>query len=443
MFIMTWLHVQVSHPRGLPIYYRQPQIRLEIQNNASKRTQWYVFLRLLLNGGPFLLVLSGGAGRHLLYPRGLGLGGCSLINGMLYLRGQAEDYNVWAETVEDSSWRWEHMLPLYKGQEHYHGGEGPHHGWGGPWRVEKVRTNWEILGAFADAAEKYGVPRVTDFNTGNNFGVGLFDVNQANGRRLNAYQAFLPKQRSNLEVMSEVIVEKLLLDAQGEDCYGVEVVHLSTRDKTRVRVTGEVVMCAGAVGSVQVLERSGVGNGEVLDQAGVQLVRHLPGVGENLQDHLQIRTVFEVENVATLNTLANSLWGKAKIAAEYAMYRSGAMAAAPSQMGAFVPSSPDIDRPDLEFHVQPLSLAAFGQPLDSYNAFTASVCHLRPTSRGSIHITSGGDGCVFVCFVSLAVSVSVWALCLSASIPLCLPTCHVRPFLLKITAPLSCACPRH
>ncbi len=281
------------------------------------------------------------------------------------------------------------MLPIFKGQEQYHGGETEVHGASGPWRVEKVRTNWEILDAFENAAEKHGIPRVTDFNTGNNYGVGLFDVNQKMGYRLNAFQAFHPEKRDNLHVLSEVLVDKLLLDEEAGDCYGVCVKKMDG-EGMELRANREVVLSAGSVGSVQILERSGVGSGDVLDRAGIRLRRELPGVGENLQDHLQIRTVFEVDNVPTLNTMANSLLGKAQIAMEYAYSQSGPMSAAPSQMGAFTYSSNEVDRPDLEYHVQPLSLSAFGQPLDPFNAFTASVCHLRPTSRGSIHVNSNG-----------------------------------------------------
>jgi choline dehydrogenase len=309
---------------------------------------------------------------------------------MLYLRGQAEDFNSWAADCDDPSWRWEHMVPLFKGQENYHGGETDMHGSKGPWRVEKIRSDWEILDAFADAAVKYGLPRVADFNKGDNFGVGYFDVNQNDGFRQNTYHAFLPHKRANLHVMSETLVEKLLLDDAGGECYGVRVQGKKKGNVDDILASKEVILTAGAVGSVQVLERSGVGRGDVLDKAGVRPVVEMPGVGENLQDHLQLRLVFEVDNVPTLNTRASSLWGKARIGLEYLLHRTGPMASAPSQLGAFLLSSPEVDRPNLQYHIQPLSLLAFGQDLDPFNAFTASICDLRPTSRGTVHIDSTG-----------------------------------------------------
>lgn len=282
------------------------------------------------------------------------------------------------------------MLQLFKGQENYYGGETDMHGSKGPWRVEEIRSEWEILDAFADAAVKYGLPLVNDFNTGDNFGVGYFDVNQNNGFRQNAYQAFLSNKRDNLHVMSETLVEKVLLDDAGRECYGVRVHNKKSGDFSDFYASKEVVLTAGAIGSVQVMERSGIGRGDVLHKAGVHPVVELPGVGENLQDHLQLRLVYEVDNVSTLNKRANSLWGKASIGLEYLLHRTGPMASAPSQMGAFLHSSADMDRPNLEYHVQPLSLPAFGQDLDPFNAFTASICDLRPTSRGHIHIESKG-----------------------------------------------------
>jgi choline dehydrogenase len=331
--------------------------------------------------------------RSLLYPRGFGLGGCSLINGMIYMRGQSSDYDHWAETLQDNSWNWENVLPLFISQENYHGDQNQFHGKSGKWKVEKVRTNWEILDAFVDAAEKYGIPRTKDFNTGDNTGVGYFDVNQQDGWRLNAYQAFI-SPRPNLTVIASSIVEKLLFKPTensvitSPQCVGVSVGE--GPQTTAVYAEKEVILTAGAIGSVQLLERSGVGQQESLERLGISPIHNLAGVGENLQDHLQLRLVYQVDNAPTLNTRANSLIGKMGIALEYGLSRTGPMASAPSQLGAFWKSSPKHQTSNIQYHVQPLSLPAFGQDLDSFNAFTASVCDLRPTSVGSIHITGTG-----------------------------------------------------
>lgn len=327
-------------------------------------------------------------GRSLLYPRGLGLGGCTLINGMIYMRGQADDYEEWAQLLEDPAWGWTSMLGMMKEQEGYYGQSSDLHGTGGPWTVEKIRSDWEILRAWVDAADKFGIPRTTDFNTGNNHGVGFFDVNQKkNGLRLSSVDAFLGKCRpSNVDVRAASLVDKLLLSDDASSCLGV-----SLAGGERLMAKKEVVLSAGAIGSVQILERSGVGKGEVLEKAGVSVTKELPGVGENLQDHLQLRLVFGVENVTSLNTQANSIIGQAKIALQYVTSGTGPMASAPSQLGAFVKSSDAESRPNLQYHIQPLSLPAFGQDLDSFDAFTVSVCDLRPTSRGSVHISSNGE----------------------------------------------------
>lgn len=328
--------------------------------------------------------------RSLLYPRGYGLGGCSLINGMIYMRGQQADYDTWANILQDKSWNWENILPFFLKQENYYGEPGIYHGKTGKWRVEKVRTNWEILDAFIDASEKYGIPRTNDFNTGDNTGVGYFDVNQRDGWRLNAFQAFLSSPKSNLTILSSSHVDKLLFSSSNTPaCTGVSL-REGKHTTTEVYAEKEVILTAGSIGSVQILERSGVGKHEFLESLGINVVHDLPGVGENLQDHLQLRLVFQVDNASTLNTRANSLLGKIGIAFEYGLSRTGPMASAPSQLGAFWKSSPDQHTANIQYHIQPLSLPAFGQPLDSFNAFTASVCDLRPTSVGSVHITTKG-----------------------------------------------------
>lgn len=334
-------------------------------------------------------------GRQLLYPRGKTLGGCSSINGMIYMRGQARDYNSWADQTGDARWSWEHCLPDFMAHENHYrldnaGADESFkalHGHGGEWRVEKQRLSWEILGAFTDAAVQAGIERTDDFNGGDNAGIGYFEVNQRSGWRWNTSKAFLrPVQdRANLTVWTESQVEKLTL--QGTQCTGAVVNRAG--QSIAVHATREVISCAGAIGSPQILQLSGIGPRELLEQHGIEVAVELPGVGQNLQDHLQIRAVYKVKNVKTLNTMANSLLGKLKIGMEYVFKRSGPMSMAPSQLGAFTKSDPDQPYANLEYHVQPLSLEAFGEDLHPFPAFTASVCNLNPTSRGQVRIQSG------------------------------------------------------
>ncbi len=329
-------------------------------------------------------------GRALLYPRGRVLGGCSSINGMIYMRGQREDYDGWARASGDDGWAWDAVLPVFRSTEDHYRGAGEFHGAGGEWRVEAQRLRWDLLESFVQACEQSGIPRTDDFNRGDNFGVGYFEVNQKRGVRWNASKAFLRPvaARANLVVRTGALVEKLALDARR--CTG-----LAYRDRDgrhEVRVAHEVILAAGAVNSPQLLELSGIGRAEVLAAAGIAPVHELRGVGENLQDHLQLRSVMKVRNARTLNTRAGSLAGKMGIALEYALRRSGPMSMAPSQLGVFARSSPEVARADLEYHVQPLSLPKFGDPLHAFDAFTASVCNLRPTSRGHVHVTSADPG---------------------------------------------------
>lgn len=328
-------------------------------------------------------------GRSLIYPRGRVLGGCSSINGMIYMRGQRQDYDQWAEIAGDPSWRWDQVLPVFKRSEDHYRGADEFHGAGGEWRVEAQRLRWDILDAFADAAGQEGIPRVQDFNRGDNFGVGYFDVNQRRGWRWNTAKAFLQpvRERANLHVMTGAHAERLLFE--GTRCVGVQV----RRDgqSASVRAAREVVLAAGAVNTPQLLELSGIGEPARLRESGIALRHALPGVGENLQDHLQLRVILKVRGVKTLNRIASTWWGKAGIGLEYLLNRSGPMSMAPSQLGAFAKSDPGQARANLEFHVQPLSLGAFGEPLHGFDAFTASVCNLRPVSRGSVH-AQGADG---------------------------------------------------
>jgi len=322
-------------------------------------------------------------GRSLIYPRGRVLGGCSSINGMIYMRGQREHYEDWAALSGDPAWSWDQVLPVFKRSEDYHRGADEFHGSGGEWRVEAQRLRWDILEAFASAAEQEGIPRVQDFNRGDNFGSGYFEVNQRRGWRWNTSKAFLRpvQKRPNLHVMTGAHVEQLMLE--GKRCVGVQL----RRDgkSLTVRAGREVVLAAGAVNTPHLLELSGIGEPARLRESGIALRHALPGVGENLQDHLQLRVIIKVNGVKTLNRITASWWGKAGIGLEYLMKRSGPMSMAPSQLGAFAKSDPGQARANVEFHVQPLSLGAFGEPLHGFDAFTASVCNLRPTSRGSVH----------------------------------------------------------
>jgi choline dehydrogenase len=331
-------------------------------------------------------------GRALRYPRGKTLGGCSSINGMIYMRGQARDYDGWAQAAGDAGWRWDNCLPYFKKHEDYYKGADAAHGEGGEWRVERQRLRWDILDAFAQAAQQAGIPHSEDFNRGDNEGVGYFQVNQKNGWRWNTAKAFLRPicyGRPNFEMWTHAQVTRLMVETQDDGskrCTGAQV--WTGHESTMVTATQEVLLCAGSIGSPQLLQLSGIGPAGLLQRHGIKVVHELPGVGENLQDHLQIRAVFKVNGVTTLNTLANSSWGKFKIGLEYALKRSGPMSMAPSQLGAFTRSSPELPYPNIEYHVQPLSLDAFGEPLHDFNAFTASVCNLNPTSRGSVRIRS-------------------------------------------------------
>ncbi|MEX2743388.1 GMC family oxidoreductase [Rhizobium mongolense] len=343
-------------------------------------------------------------GRSLRYPRGKTLGGCSSINGMIYMRGQARDFDGWATATGDDAWSWQNCLPDFKAHEdHYRldNGADPKtggnsrfsdmHGHGGEWRIEKQRLKWDILESFAEAAVEAGIPRSDDFNSGDNQGVGYFEVNQRSGWRWNTSKAFLrpAKNRPNLTVWTQSHVERLIVETEGSGrkrCVGVMLQRQGR--SLQVRAHREVILSAGAIGSPQILQLSGIGPGGLLKRHGVEVAHALPGVGENLQDHLQIRAVFKITNAKTLNTLANSLFGKTMIGLEYVLKRSGPMSMSPSQLGAFTRSDDSQARANLEYHVQPLSLDAFGEPLHSIPAFTASVCNLNPTSVGSVRIRS-------------------------------------------------------
>ncbi|MGH8854565.1 MAG: GMC family oxidoreductase [Telluria sp.] len=330
-------------------------------------------------------------GRALIYPRGKVLGGSSSINGMIYMRGQPADYERWAEVAGDDSWRWDKVLPLFKRSEDHYAGASELHGAGGEWRVERQRLSWKILDAFREAAAETGIPAIDDLNAGRGEGCAYFEVNQRRGIRLNTAKAFLKPvaNRPNLTIMTGCHVERLRFEdtAQGKVCTGVQFTGGGSAYTAKAQ--RETLLAAGAVGSPQILQLSGIGAASELQRHGIAPVADLPGVGDNLQDHLQLRMVFKVQGVPTLNTRAANWFGKTLIGLEYALFQSGPMSMAPSQLGAFARSSKELAAPNLQYHVQPLSLDKFGDPLHRFPAFTASVCNLQPTSRGQVRIGTG------------------------------------------------------
>ena len=325
-------------------------------------------------------------GRTIDYPRGKVLGGCSSINGMIYMRGQARDYDHWAQ-LGNPGWGWEDILPYFlKSEDNLALEPSSLHARGGEWRIEKPRISWEILDAFMEAAAQTGLPKVEDFNTGNNEGVGYFHVNQNRGWRWNTSRGFLKPvaNRRNLRVVTGAHTKKILL--KNSRASGL-IFDLKGKEHS-VDIKGEIILSAGAVASPTILQLSGIGAGKRLSEHGINVEHELAGVGENLQDHLQIRCAYRVEGVETLNERANSLMGKLGIGLEYLLFQRGPMTMAPSQLGAFAKSDPSYDTPNIQYHVQPLTLDKFGEPLHDFPAFTASVCNLRPESRGSIRLKS-------------------------------------------------------
>ncbi|MCB9992443.1 MAG: GMC family oxidoreductase N-terminal domain-containing protein [Hyphomicrobiaceae bacterium] len=324
-------------------------------------------------------------GRSLIYPRGKVLGGCSAINAMVSMRGQAADYDHWRQ-LGLTGWGWDDVLPVFRKLDNHFGGENEFHGSGGEWRVEPPRVSWEILDAVGDAAAEMGVPWIEDFNRGDNEGVSYFQVNQRRGRRVSTKHAFLDpvRHRTNLTVITGAETEKLIVE--GSRVSGVRY----RRDGSmhEVRAVRETILSAGSIGDVQILHRSGIGPGQWLQDLGIDTVCDRPGIGRNLQDHLQQRAIFRVSNVRTLNTDYYNLLKRGWMGIEYALFRTGPLTMAPSQLGLFCKSSPDQETANIEFHVQPLSLDKFGDPLHRFPAVTVSACNLRPTSRGTVRITS-------------------------------------------------------
>ena len=324
-------------------------------------------------------------GRALNYPRGKVLGGCSAINGMIYMRGQAADYDHWRQ-LGLAGWGWDDVLPHFKRHEDFFAGADDMHGAGGEWRIEAPRISWEILDRFRDAAAEIGIPKIEDFNRGDNFGCAYFHVNQRRGIRWTAAKAFLRpiRRRPNLRVVTGALARRIRF--KGRRATGLDL----TVDGQAATATAarEIVLAAGAIGSPHLLMLSGVGPAAALRDHGVEIVHDLPGVGANLQDHLQLRCIYKVANAVTLNQTANSLLGRLRMGIDYALFRRGPMTMAPSTLGAFARSDPSVETANLEYHVQPLSLDRFGEPLHGFPAITASVCNLRPTSRGSVTLRS-------------------------------------------------------
>ena len=338
-------------------------------------------------------------GRSILYARGRVLGGCSSINAMIYMRGQSRDYDEWARLTGDAGWSWNGVLPLFKGVENHWNGATDFHGKRSPegepgtgheWRVEQQRVSWEILDAFGAAAVETGLARTEDFNRGDNAGVGRFEVNQKKGVRWSAAKAFLRPAlaRKNLTVITKALVKRVRIEVKDGVKTATGVEFYRGNEELFAESRKETILCAGSINDPQILQLSGIGPAALLKDRGVEVIHDLPGVGENLQDHLQLRMAFKVQNVRTLNEMTQSLWGKAKMALEYAAFRTGPLTMAPSQLGAFVKSDAAQESANLEFHVQPVSLDKFGDPLHPFPAFTASVANLRPTSRGHVRIKS-------------------------------------------------------
>ena len=329
-------------------------------------------------------------GRQLGYARGKVLGGCSTINAMVYMRGQKSDYDHWA-SLGNRGWSWDEVLPLFKGMEDFFAGADEFHGAGGELRVEEPRVHWEILDAWREAAAECGIPKIAEFNRGDNFGNAYFHMNQKGGRRWSATNAWLRPVmgRPNLTVMTETFATKIRVEQKDgvKRATGLEI-RSSKGGTSFVAARKAVVLAAGSIASPQLLQLSGIGPGALLQKFGIPVVHEMAGVGGNLHDHLQVRLVYKVHGVTTLNERVNSLWGKAAMGLEYLFRKTGPLTMPPSQLGAFAKSDPAQPTPNIEWHVQPLSLDKFGEPLHSFPAITPSVCNLRPTSRGHVHIRS-------------------------------------------------------
>jgi choline dehydrogenase-like flavoprotein len=324
-------------------------------------------------------------GRALAYPRGKVIGGSSAINAMISMRGQAADYDHWRQ-LGLTGWGWDDVLPAFRKLEDHFLGESEHHGTGGGWRIEAPRLSWKVLDAVAEAAQEMGIRRTPDFNTGDNEGIGYFHVNQKRGRRWSSARGFLKPalSRPNLRLETDVLVDKVIV----ENGRAAGVRFSQGGETIEARARGEVILCSGSIGSTQVLHRSGIGPREWLSPLGIETVLDRQGVGRNLQDHLQQRAIYKVEGVRTLNETYYNLFRRGWMGVDYLLRRRGPLTMAPSQLGIFTRSDARQDRANIQFHVQPLSLDKFGEPLHRFPAITIAACNLRPTSRGTIRIKS-------------------------------------------------------
>ena len=327
---------------------------------------------------------SGIAGRQLQWPRGKVLGGSSSLNGLLYVRGQAEDYDRWHE-LGNTGWSYKDVLPYFKKSEDQARGSNKYHGVGGFLKVSDLRLRRPIADYFIKAATQIGIPLNDDYNGETQEGVGYFQQTAHKGFRWSTARGFLnpARKRSNLEIITKAHTCTVIME--GKRAVGVE--YLKNGQRLTANASREVVLSAGAIGSPQILQLSGIGDKSLLEKVDVPLVHDLPGVGQNLQDHLQIRLVFKTSE-RTLNDELNSYWKQFKVGLEYILRRTGALTLAASQVVIFTKATPEADRPDIQFHFQPLSADKPGEGVHPFSAFTSSVCTLRPYSRGHLAIKS-------------------------------------------------------
>lgn len=325
-------------------------------------------------------------GRQLQWPRGKVLGGSSSLNGLLYVRGQKEDYDGWA-ALGNKGWSYDEVLPYFKKSENQERGADKYHGVGGPLAVSNIRIKREICDKFISAAEQTGIPRNDDSNGESQEGVGYFQLTiNRNGTRCSTAVGFLRPalKRNNLTAVTKAQVDRI--EFEGNRATGVTFTVKGI--KHTVQCNGEVVLSAGAINSPQILMLSGIGAKDELAKHNIKQVKELPGVGKNLQDHLQIRTIYKVNKPITLNDEVNNPIRKVLMGMEYALFRTGPLTMAASQVCIFTKTDKSMQRPDIQYHLQPLSADKPADGTHRFSAFTASVCQLRPTSTGRIELKS-------------------------------------------------------
>jgi choline dehydrogenase len=325
-------------------------------------------------------------GRRIYWPRGKTLGGSSSINGLIYIRGQREDYDHWA-ALGNVGWSYADVLPYFIKSESNQRGAGPYHGADGPLSVSDIGDKDELIEAFIAGATHIGVPATNDFNGRHQEGAGYYQLTTRNGWRCSTATAFLKpaRGRKNLRIETRAQATGLLIE-QGR-AVGIRYQQGGVEKTCRCR--GEVLLTAGAIHSPQLLQLSGIGPAPLLQRLGIPVVHHLPGVGENLQDHLQIRLIFECTRPITTNDAMNSWLGQAKLGLQWLLHRSGPLAVGINQGGCFMQTLPGpTRRPDVQFHVATLSADMAGGKVHPFSGFTMSVCQLRPESRGHIRVRS-------------------------------------------------------